>query len=119
MFGDGAVGREPVADQDERGEVDLLGRPERDGAFGSDGTKLDVFLRRRAEAKSAPPIEGSHTLIEIESPEQLASGVRVHHPKFGVGTIRRIPGRVLHVAFGSGPQRLTPPIEELRIVADD
>ncbi|MEN0064156.1 MAG: UvrD-helicase domain-containing protein [Myxococcota bacterium] len=81
-------------------------------------SKLQVFLKRRQEAQSAP-IEGAHTLIEIEEADQLSPGVKVHHPRYGVGTIRRMAGRALHIAFGSGVRRITPPLHDLRIVVDD
>ena len=81
-------------------------------------SKLEVFLRHREQAHTEP-IEGAHTLIEIEEAEQLEPGVKVHHPRYGVGTIRKVAGHSLHVAFGSGMRRITAPVPDLRIVVDD
>ncbi len=101
------------------GEPATGGLSDRIAAGRDAGSKLDVFLRRRQEAEQARPIEGAHVLVDIEEPEQLAQGVKVHHPRFGVGTIRKVTGHSLHVAFGSGMRRITPPAPDLRIVLDD
>jgi len=82
------------------------------------GSKLQTFIRHREQARAAP-IEGTHTLIEIEDAEQLAAGVKLLHPKYGVGTIRKIAGHSLHVVFGTELRRITPPFHELKIVQDD
>ena len=52
--------------------------------------KLGVFLQHRAKRPVLPPeMEGDYTLLDIESVEQLQVGVRVHHPRFGVGRSAR------------------------------
>lgn len=78
--------------------------------------KLAAFLEhRRSRAASAP--EGRHTLIEIESLEQLSPGVRIVHPRHGLGEIRHVVGRTLRVAFGDRVQVIAAD-GTLRIVAD-
>ena len=58
-----------------------------------------------------------HTLIEVESAEQLVRGVRILHPRHGVGEIRHVVGRKLQVAFG-GRQITVDATADLRIVGD-
>jgi DNA helicase-2/ATP-dependent DNA helicase PcrA len=81
--------------------------------------KLATFLehRRARAAAPPPPPEGRHTLIEVESLEQLVPGVQILHPRHGVGEIRHVVGRTLRVAFGD---RVHPVAIDstLRIVAD-
>jgi hypothetical protein len=77
-------------------------------------SKLAVFLEHR---RRAPSPEGTHTLIEIESADQLEAGVRILHPHFGVGEIRHVVNRKLRVAFGD-TMRMIAPTRELRIVQD-
>jgi DNA helicase II / ATP-dependent DNA helicase PcrA len=78
-------------------------------------SKLAVFLEHRA--KRPPPPEHQHTVVEIESAEQLAAGVKILHPHYGVGEIRHVVNRKLRVAFGD-TMRMIAPTRELRIVVD-
>ena len=77
--------------------------------------KLGVFLERRQRAM---PSDEVHTLLEIESPEQLREGVRVHHPRFGVGEIRQVGSSAIYVSFQGRQQRIPASTADLRIVAD-
>ena len=110
------------------------GRSERLADSRGATSKLAAFLAHRQgrgpppeppvpEARSAPPPppapEGqSYTLVEIESPDQLSKGVRVHHPRFGVGEIRQVGSQAIFVSFGGRNQRIPAPAVGLRIVAD-
>jgi DNA helicase-2/ATP-dependent DNA helicase PcrA len=78
-------------------------------------TKLATFLEHRRQRAAVP--EGVHTLIEIESAEQLVRGVRILHPRHGVGEIRHVVGRKLQVAFGER-QITVDATADLRIVGD-
>ena len=79
--------------------------------------KLPEFLARRRERAEAAPPEGTWTEVEIESADQLQRGVKVRHPKLGVGEILHVVGRQLRVSFG-GVQRNVPMTRDLRIVVD-
>jgi DNA helicase-2/ATP-dependent DNA helicase PcrA len=77
--------------------------------------KLNAFLQRRMERAA---IEDEHTLIDIESMEQLSPGVRVHHPRLGLGEIRHIQGTRLQIAFGGRQQWIPAGTPDLRIVQE-
>lgn len=62
-------------------------------------SKLRGFLQRRAAAVPLPA-DTAVTLVDIESAEQLRRGVQVHHPKLGVGEVRRVTADRVLVAFG-------------------
>ncbi|MEQ1500815.1 MAG: UvrD-helicase domain-containing protein [Myxococcota bacterium] len=82
-------------------------------------TKLGTFLahRQRRMTPIAPPPEEQYTVIDVESAEQLAIGVRILHPNHGVGEIRRLASGKLQVEFASKLIWI-PPTRELKIVAD-
>lgn len=61
--------------------------------------KLATFLGRRSSEPERP--SGAHTLLEIETIEQLEPGRWVHHPNHGVGRIRSVVGDRLKVTFGT------------------
>ncbi|MCA9488883.1 MAG: UvrD-helicase domain-containing protein, partial [Myxococcales bacterium] len=79
--------------------------------------KLPEFLARRQERITPVEPEGTWVEVEIESADQLQRGVRVRHPKLGVGEILHVVGRQLRVSFG-GVQRNVPMTRDLRIVVD-
>jgi DNA helicase-2/ATP-dependent DNA helicase PcrA len=84
-----------------------------------DKRKLNVFLQRRLEQqRKLQTLQDEHTLVEIESMEQLSPGVRVHHPRLGVGKIRHIQGTRLQVAFGSRQQWIPAGTPDLQIVQE-
>lgn len=68
--------------------------------------KLRAFLARRAAAVPLPD-DRELTLVDIESPEQLRAGARVHHPQLGLGEIRRVNNDRVFVAFGRRSQWVT------------
>lgn len=68
--------------------------------------KLAAFLARRTAAVPLPD-DVELTLVDIESPEQLHNGVRVHHPQLGVGEVRRVASDRVFVAFGRRSQWVT------------
>jgi DNA helicase-2/ATP-dependent DNA helicase PcrA len=77
--------------------------------------KLAAFLARRAAAIPLPD-DVELTLVDIESPEQLQRGVKVHHPQLGVGEVRRVGGDRVFVAFGRRSQWVTG--HQMQIVVD-
>ena len=63
--------------------------------------KLHVYLKHRQEATR---VEGHHTLVDIEDPEDLRVGSRVHVPERGIGVVRGRSGRgALMVSFDGRP----------------
>src|SRR5262249_46232289 len=105
--------------------------------------KLQTFLRRRHGQESASdPEEGpdwlrpspgaprpgaprqgparASTWIEVTDPAQLSPGVRLNHPKYGLGRVKRSHGGQLQVAFDQGGERwIRPGGVELHLVQDD
>jgi hypothetical protein len=61
--------------------------------------------------------EGVFTELEIESFEQLYPGVRIRHPQYGIGEIRRVEGRTLLVKFAAFERRVNA-TSALRVVVD-
>ena len=117
LDGDLPTGSPKVAEREQR---------KRDAAQTS--SKMAAFLahrqRRRGsdgeadeDAGPAQGPEGDHTLIEIESADQLSAGVKILHPRYGVGEIRHIVKRKLRVAFGD-TMRSIDATRELQIVVD-
>ncbi len=86
-------------------------------ALDGDGKrKLSAFLAQRMQKRDEP--RGEHTLIDIESMDQLSPGVRVLHPSLGLGEIRHIRGAQLQVAFSGRQRWIQAGTPELRIVQD-
>jgi DNA helicase-2/ATP-dependent DNA helicase PcrA len=89
--------------------------------------KLPAFLahrRTRPMGVPTPPAapvatspEGVFTELEIESFEQLYPGVRIRHPQYGIGEIRRVEGRTLLVKFAAFERRVNA-TSALRVVVD-
>ena len=75
-------------------------------------SRLGVFLSNRGGEVE------QHTLVEIEGAEQLEIGVRVHHPRFGIGEIKQVHNTAIYVDFDGRQRRITAPAPGLRIVAD-
>ncbi len=74
--------------------------------------KLDPAARRNlrgviARHTSSPTVpQGVHTVVELESAEQLRPGVRVLHDRMGVGVVDRVSGPRVIVRFGSRTRML-------------
>jgi DNA helicase-2/ATP-dependent DNA helicase PcrA len=69
--------------------------------------KLQAFIERQKENAAVEAEEPEDLrLMEVESMDQISAGVRVHHPRFGVGTVRMLRGRgpvaQVFVAFSGG-----------------
>ncbi len=80
-------------------------------------SKLRRFLQRRQAPEPVPvPDDMELTLIDIEHPQQLQRGVRVHHPKLGLGEVRSVSGPRAIVAFGGRSTRI--PLREMQLVVD-
>jgi DNA helicase-2/ATP-dependent DNA helicase PcrA len=79
-------------------------------------SKMAAFLAHR-RAKAALP-DGQHTLIEIESEDQLETGTQIWHPRHGVGRLMQISGGKLRVQFVDSVRPVDPRTPGLRIVAD-
>ena len=97
------------------GEPASGGRADRMEASRTATSRLGTFLEHR-RARAQP--DETMTLIEIESAEQLRPGVRVHHPRYGVGEIRQVGRSAIFVSFGGRQQRIAAPASGLRIVAE-
>jgi DNA helicase-2/ATP-dependent DNA helicase PcrA len=86
--------------------------------------RLPTFLAHRRTRPmgvptppAAPPPEEQFTEIELESFDQLGVGVKIRHPQYGVGEIRKLEGRVLLVRFPTFERRVNVS-SALRVVVD-
>ena len=69
-------------------------------------TRRATFFEARRARAVAPPEE--HTLVEIESLDQLQPGARVHHPRLGVASIHKVQGNRIQLDFGGAGRRWLP-----------
>jgi DNA helicase-2/ATP-dependent DNA helicase PcrA len=80
-------------------------------------SKLRRFLQRRQQPDPVPiPDDVELTLVDIEHVGQLGKGVRVHHPRYGLGEVRSVSGPRAIVAFGGRSTRI--PVGEMQLVVD-
>ncbi|MBX2799369.1 MAG: UvrD-helicase domain-containing protein [Myxococcales bacterium] len=99
------------------GEPASGGRGERLQEARETTSRLGTFLEHRRQRAQAAP-EHQYTLVEIEDAEQLAKGVRVHHPRYGIGEITVVQSSAIYVNFEGRQQRIAAPATGLRIVAE-
>ena len=102
------------------GEAATSGRSERLASARATSGKLSAFL---AHHREQPPPDATedpdlHTLVDIETISQLRRGVRVRHPRFGVGEIRQVKASTLYIAFGARQQRVEANTPGLKVVLD-
>jgi len=79
--------------------------------------RATFFASRRARAV-APPEE--HTLVDIESMDELVPGARVHHPRLGMASIAKVQGQKIQLDFGGAGRRWLPlqQLQHLQLVVD-
>ena len=66
-------------------------------------SKRAAFFEARRQRAVQP--QGEHTLRDIESIEELEPGVRLHHPRLGIATLRSIQGTKVQLDFGGAGRR--------------
>jgi DNA helicase-2/ATP-dependent DNA helicase PcrA len=81
-------------------------------------SKRATFFETRRARAVAPPEE--HTLVDIESMEDLVPGARVHHPRFGMASIAKIQGHKVQLDFGGAGRRwlAMQQLQQLQLVLD-
>ena len=94
---DATVGDLPCGTPTEQGSViPSMDAPQREA--------LRQMLAYR-EASQATPPEEEHTLIDVESPEDLSPGTKVFHQNHGQGTVLNLSGTHIRIMFERGGSR--------------
>ncbi len=103
-----------------RGEPEELVPDDEIPRMGEDGReRLRVFVERNRPKPVEAPRPESYTVIEIEDPSQIRTGVRVLHHRFGVGTVRaRSNVRDVLVSFDGQRLPMTVRADGLQLIRD-
>jgi DNA helicase-2/ATP-dependent DNA helicase PcrA len=113
---------------EELDEDDLVGNRKPQPPPSTAQRKLAALQAHAATQRAAAPAtaprpmppaaapSGDHTLMEIESDEDLTPGARVWHDQFGAGTIVSCSSAALRVRFSDRERRLTPPLQGLSLL---